>query len=213
MILLDEYPYQRKMDVRSALCTALALYLKGLDLSLLTARRVHSFKHVFAEWPEQEDRFEPPSACVLPGEGAYEDRSLTPSPMEETWYPEGQEGFVLWLVAEYTIPLDIYVRATDRGQRWALIGALEDAFVPADLGSAAFTSSDTYGILLPVPDYYDRTARFSLRTSRVDDNAEAAGRRVREGVVGVEARCQHVVVRPAKPMRVRADVTPETTGG
>uniref|UniRef100_A0A6H1ZA36 Uncharacterized protein n=2 Tax=viral metagenome TaxID=1070528 RepID=A0A6H1ZA36_9ZZZZ len=210
---LAAYAYQKTMGTRAACYRALERYLLTLRFDL-PGRDLDRFQHVFDDWPDFEDKHEPPSAYIEFAKGTYEDRSISPSAMEDTWGPvAGQpDGFVLWKLAEYSIPFNIRFRGRDVGQRLAIESELEDAFVPANLGAPDGTG-DIYGIYLDTPEYYDRKARFTLRSSAIEDSMDAAARNQREGVISVEAQIEHLVIRPARVMLARAYPIMDPTGG
>lgn len=187
--------------------SARAAMAESLVTKLLTARFPRgdgtSFQmaEVYPAWPDPESHYVYPSAVVLPGVATYEDAGMTPTLIECTWEPPGQQGFGLYKTSELVVPFEIQVRAPTDAERDLLISGLEDMWVEEGLLMDHEVGA-RYGIALPLPGYWGVEAIFSLQGIRILDNEEAAMRQHREAVLSLTGRAPQVVLGPVAPMKL-----------
>lgn len=200
MITRAQYSRKQRRSLRFALAGALQQLLVDTDFYTPDGTITH-LSQVFDEWPSPEDNYTTPAACVLPGQGTYEDAGYTPTLLEETWEPKGQPGLGLYKTAELVVPYEIQVRAPTGAERDVIIMGLEDLWVAKGV-LMDHAQGARYGILIDMPDYWGVTASFSLMYVRTMDDPDAAMRNHREAVVGVTARADHVKLGPVQPMKL-----------
>ncbi len=102
-----DYSKKATRDVRNAAALALARHLATLTFEGTEHQR---FTEVFDEWPAYLNRYRPPAACVLPAGWKYGDWSFTPTLLEDTWEPKGQQGFGLYKTAELECEMEVSLR-------------------------------------------------------------------------------------------------------
>lgn len=222
MFVREQYSRTKKRDLRGAMAQALRTYLEGISIPVSDG--VIKFARVFEEWPSYDDKFVAPSACVLPSEAPYVPARLTPTLLEDTWEPQGFQGFGLYALAEIDASFEINIRATSKPMRSAILARMEELWVfpgydegdPFGLrpnGGEYQSPLDRYGILLPMPDYYGLTARFALGSQRVIDDQDPAMRNIREATITVTGQGRLVELLPVVPMTARVrEVILETDG-
>jgi hypothetical protein len=206
---LCDYPFRKTRDIRTAMAETLSTYLAQLEFDLPATTEQRRFAAAYATWAEFEQSAKSeggrlPVVAVLPDEGKYDDSSLSPRILEETWRSDGTGGYALFAIAEFEVPFVALVRARSKGEREAITSVLEDAFV--EPGEAQDAGPLRYGRLLTMPAYYGRTARYTLLTQRLLDSGDFAIRHRWMSQFELLAQAQHVVVRKAAAMSSRVQV-------
>ena len=192
-----DYPRKATRDVRSAAALALARHLSALTFEPIGQHR--RFTEVGDEWPAFLTRYRPPAACVLPAGWKYGDWSFTPTLLEDTWEPWGQQGFGLYKTAELECEMEISLRTTSPAEREVIVLAIEDAFHDPQMLMSQ-KRGPRNSIILPMPEYYGQTARFSLQSGRTIDDPDSAIRERRDAVMTVSVQASKVKVGPVFPM-------------
>lgn len=186
---IEKYSRTATRDVRDAMAMALRRLIEGLVFPGSQAQR---FAEVFDEWPSFLENQECPAACILPGEFRYSDAYFTPRLLEETWEPKGMPGWALNKTAELQTDFQLGVRTNLIAERAIIMRAVEEAFQHGtDL---------RYGVILPLPDYYQLSARFVLTGGSVIDNEDTAMREKRDAAFTISAYAPKVQVVPIWPM-------------
>jgi hypothetical protein len=148
---LSKYPYRKTRDARSAMAEALRDYVKRQTFSLPKTTQAFQFAAVYENWASFSDTASTsggklPAAAVLPDRPIYDNSSMTPRMLEESWsggdpslcrdgrklYPNGDgsgDGFALVTLAELTVPFVLLVRASSNPMRKAIVSKLEDLFL------------------------------------------------------------------------------------
>jgi hypothetical protein len=204
MFTLDQYSRKASMAIRPAMAVALARHLAGLTFQFGVR-----FTGVFSEWPSFVKRYRPPCACVLPSSWAL-GGWMTPTLLEDTWEPQGAQGFGLYKTGESETELEISIATTSQDERAILEQGVEDAFTdPQALMSEQ--RGPRNAILLPMPEYYGLNARFSYLRGRSIDDDDSAMREKRNVVITVSAQASKVRVGPVYPLALTIQV--EVNGG
>jgi hypothetical protein len=197
MFRREDYSRRATRDVRSAAALTLARHLAKLEFN--PGGQHQRFTNVFDEWPAYLDRYLPPVACVLPAGWTYGAWSFTPTLIEDTWEPQGAQGFGLYKTAELECEMEVSLRTTTPAEREAIVLAIEDAFQdPQMLMSQARGPRNS--VILPMPEYYGLTARFSLQRGRTIDDPDSALRERRDAVMTVSVQANKVKLGPVFPM-------------
>ena len=189
-----EYPRKATRDVRNAAALALSRHLMGLTWEGTEHQR---FTEVFDEWPAFLNRYQPPAACVLPATWTYGSWEYTL--LEETWEPKGLPGFGLYKTNELECEMEVSIRTTSAAEREVIVLALEDAFQDPQMLMSQ-KRGPRNSIILPMPEYYGLTARFSLQRGRTIDDPDSAMRERRDAVLTVSVQASKVKVGPVYPM-------------
>jgi hypothetical protein len=199
-IVREQYSRSQRLDVKQAMATAIANYLRSLRFPRASGGEF-AFAQVFEEWPDYEQRFVPPSACVLPTPTLYAPARLTPTLMEDTWEIRGEPGFGLYKLADIEADFEINVRAPSGAERSDIIAGIEQAWVAADL-LMDHSSGARYGIELAMPEYWGLCATFALLSARVLDNEDMAMKAHREAVLTLSGVAPQVKLGPVRPMNM-----------
>ena len=189
-----EYPRKATRDVRNAAALALSRHLMGLTWEGTEHQR---FTEVFDEWPAFLNRYQPPAACVLPATWTYGSWEYTL--LEDTWEPKGLPGFGLYKTNELECEMEVSIRTTSAAEREVIVLALEDAFQDPQMLMSQ-KRGPRNSIILPMPEYYGLTARFSLQRGRTIDDPDSAMRERRDAVLTVSVQASKVKVGPVYPM-------------
>jgi len=184
------------LDARGAAAEVLAAYLRSVRFKRWggTAPDTEfSLETVNDEWPDSAVQFRAPCATILDeGPQLYEEHSLTPTPLEETWHRFGPNT-VLWKTAEAVCRFQVDFWGVDKGTREAISAALPALFNPHETRA---------GIMLSGEDrYFCRNVRATLNSYQRNDNEEqvwASQRRLTIGIVCeidvVQLRCGTALV-------------------
>ena len=186
-----DYSQSACMDVRDACALALARVIEAIDRDI-GGQRVH-FTHVFDEWPTQEDKYDPPAACVMaPPEWTYSDSGGAPKLLEDSIESKDTgandpPSFGLYKTAEMIDEFGLQIRAGSTAMRSLLKLAIEDAFQTRNV--TMNPSVPPYGLLLDLPEYWGLTARAALQKGSNSDSEDAALRNQREAsfVISMQA--------------------------
>ena len=168
---------------------ALRRHIEGLTFA---GSQAQQFAEVFDEWPSFNDSEVPPVACVLPGDFTYGDAHMTPRLLEDTWEPKGMPGWCLYKTAELTCEFQLVLRTNLPAERPLLMRAIEESFQNG--------TDERYGIIVDLPEYYQLTGRYVLKSGSVIDNEDAAMREKRDAMFMISATAPKVQVVPAWPM-------------
>ena len=199
MFTLDQYSRKASLNVRDAMARALSRHLKTLTFQFGVR-----FTDVFDEWPSYVKRYRPPCACVLPSSWAYSGW-MTPTLLEDTWEPQGAQGFGLYKTGEAETELEISIATTSTEERALIEQGIEDAFVDPELLMSE-QRGPRNAILLPMPEYYGLNVRFSLLRGRVIDDEDSAIREKRNAVLTVSAQASKVKVGPVYPLALTIQI-------
>lgn len=197
MLAKEEFSRTATQDVRGAMASTLAEYVSGLTFQLDDGNTL-KFAQVFSEWPSYLDRTVDPSACILPGSWKYGDALLTPTLLQDTWEPQGGDGWGLYQTAEAEVELELSFRATNRVERGQLILGLEEAFQHPEVLMNQQGAANR--IVLPLTTYYGLSARYSLLSGRLIDNEDQAIREQRDAILTISAQAPKVKLGPVHPM-------------
>jgi hypothetical protein len=201
----DQYSRSATLDVRDACAAALARVIAGIDV-VKAGQRV-KFAAVFDEWPNFEDKYETPAACVLaPPSWDYSDAIMTPRLLETdtiesvTTEPSDPPSFGLWKTAEMLDQFQVSIRAGSTAMRSLLKLAIEEAFQMREL--TMNPNGQRYGLLVDLPEYWGMTARASLLNGSNSDNEDSAARNQREATFTVSMQAPKVQLGPVYPFTV-----------
>ncbi len=181
--LLKDYPLKATTDARSAMAEGLAREVSKIRATLPKSGREFGFRIIYDTWARFEQRAVSsdgllPAAAILPDRPVYEDSSLTPRMIEETWsggdplelkedgsvrYPLGTgagDGFALYTIAEMVVPFVFVFRAQTSSQRKAFVKRLEEFFVE---DGALLPEPSTLSKDVPVPDAQFQPVRYGRR--------------------------------------------------
>jgi hypothetical protein len=194
---LANFSRRASIGVRNALAVALGRLVQGLTFP---GSQAQSFAEVHDEWPSFLETGVFPAACILPGEFRYADSQLTPRLLEDTWEPKGMPGWGLQKTAELQTEFQLVIRTNLPGERPQLMQAIEDLFQPVD--NRMDQEGPRYGLVVPLPEYYDLKGRFALLSGAVIDNEDTAMREKRDAAFTISASAPKVQVVPVWPMAV-----------
>jgi len=166
------------------------------------------FAEVFSSWPSYEQRYVPPSACVLPTPTIYDAARLTPTLMEDTWEPPGDIGFGLYKLADIEAEFEVNIRTASATERSDIIAQVEQMWV-ADGLLMDHAAGARYGILLEMPEYFGVCAGFSLKSARVLDDEDRAMREHREAIITLMGVAPQVTVRAVRPLTLTVRLDPD----
>jgi len=198
MFTKDQYSRKATMAVRDAMACALARYLADLTFEFGV-----KLTGAFHQWPSFVKRYRPPCVCVLPSSWNY-GGWMTPTLLEDTWEPEGGQGFGLYKTGEAEAELEISIAVTSTAERTVIEQGIEDAFTDPQ-GLMSERRGPRNAILLPMPEYYGLKARFSLLRGRVIDDEDSAMREKRNAVITVSAQASKVRVGPVYPLALHIE--------
>lgn len=169
----------RDLDALSALQIGFARLLQAmepkqlnLEAILANASDVQSrgwkLGRIFFDWPRQEDEEQPsPSACVMaPDDRIYERQDLSTILLEETLNVFGA-GTVLRKLAAVECELQITIWGFNKEERRGMAAAMERTLL-------AEPGDDRQGRRVAVAEYFDRAARFTLKSIKYPDTPESA---------------------------------------
>lgn len=158
-----------------------------------------------------------PAAAVLADRATYTEEFLTPNILEHTWsggdptecgdppkckqlYPYGDgtgRGWALVETSEVTVPLVLVVRTLSYESRRAIFATLEELFVEAGHlpDPAAFDRGidpghpeiPRYGVRLTLPEYYERSCLYTLKSSAAPESDRASRENRWEAIFELDA--------------------------
>jgi hypothetical protein len=195
---LAQFSRKASIGVRNALAVALGRLVQNVTFP---GSQAQGFAAVFDEWPDFLDTGVFPAACILPGEFRYADSQLTPRLLEDTWEPKGMPGWGLQKTAELQTEFQLVVRTNLPGERAQLMQAIEDLFQPVD--NLMDQTGPRYGLVVPLPEYYNLNGRFALLAGAVIDNEDTAMREKRDAAFTISASAPKVQVVPVWPMALK----------
>ncbi len=236
--LLAKYPFKATTDARSAMAEGLAREVAKIRATLPRSGTSFGFKAIFDTWSTFNQRAmsaggELPAAAILPDRPVYEESSLTPRALEETWsggdpedldvngvqmYPIGDgsgDGYVLYTLAEMVVPFVFVFRTVTRSQRKALTKRLEEFFIedggllpdPASLPKIPLSDAEfqpvRFGRRIELPNYYRRKARFTLQAQQLLDTEASAGENRWLAQFELLSHVQVCVLRRGRAMKPR----------
>jgi hypothetical protein len=193
---IDQYSRKATRDVRGAMAMALRRHLEGLHFA---DPRDFVFAEVFEEWPSFLERYIPPSCCILPGTTTYADALMTPTLLEDTWEPSGEQGFGLYQLSEIDLSFEVYIRCASVTERNAVMLGIEESF-RAPLVLMDMVAGARNAILKPLPEYYNLDCRFSVTAARTIDDQDTSVREARDAIFSISAQAPQVTVGPVYPM-------------
>lgn len=150
--ILEDYPFKRLTDSRTAMAKTLAEFAERLTFRLPKRGTPFRFQSVYEEWAGFEARAQsggrgPPIGAVLPDRPIPDKPSFGPRLLEETWsggdpadvkesgrkrFPIGDgsgDGFALVEVAQRESRFLLIFRCATKTQRRAIFATLEEAFM------------------------------------------------------------------------------------
>lgn len=208
---IEQYPFRKRRDLRSAAAETLAQYIAGLEFAAPASATPFKLKKTYFEWAEFERNALTsegllPAAAILPDRAAEEDSQLSPSLIEDTWISDGVNGYGLFKLSEKNIPFLLVVRAASKPQRQAIVSTIEDAFVEVDALNRP--TPLTYGRFLTMDSYYQRRARYTHLSNQIFDQEASAKESRYLAQFEIMAQAPHVVLRavPAMDPRIRVVV-------
>ena len=211
----EQYSKSACMDVRDACAAALARVIAGID-RIIVGQHV-KFNHVFDEWPRQEDKYDPPAACVMPPpEWEYADSGqvhLLENTVETTTDVVAGEppSFGLYKTAEMLDDFGLSIRCGSSAQRSMLKLVVEEAFQTRNV--TMDPNGAKYGLLVDLPEYWGLTARVTLQKGANTDSADAAARNEREASFIVRMQAPKVQLGAVYPMTMTIAETTKTGDG
>lgn len=126
-------------------------------------------KNIHLEQPDHVKDMRFPAIAFIPGRGRYETFGLGPARLDESTYNVYAPGTALVQIAEYTEMLTLEAWATKIPERRAIIAGLETV-----LGSF----DNSWSLTLRIPNYFNRTATFSLaERQNIDEPDNVRNRR------------------------------------
>lgn len=142
-------------------------------------------------------------------------------------YPIGDgtgDGFVLYTHSEIVVPFVLVFRAKTKPQRKAIAKRLEEVFIEDGAVKPdksllnqnipvpeATAQPVRYGRLLEVPKYYNRKARFTLKSQQLLDSESAAIQNRWLAQFELEGHMQVCVLRRVRAMKPRVQVVVDGT--
>lgn len=193
-----------RVGPREAMVAGLAAFLEGVEFRVDggDARdEVFNLSAVMRHWPGDAAIDYPAASIVEMAPTEYQEHSLTPTPLEETWgtfdamiglrpvpAPDGKT--VLWKEGEASTGFQVDFWCELEADRQAIEAALPAAFNPYPDAAA--------GVTVEGPElYYGRPLRFTLETAKHDDSLVTAGRGEFRLRCVVRAECDIVSLRMA----------------
>ena len=199
LITPEQYSRQKRTDIRSAMARALQTHLR--ELRIQTGSGLVGFGAVHDAWPDPEDTYQAPcTATVLPSGYDILSAGMAPALLDDTWEPRGQPGLALYKTGEVGANFDIGIRCPTDNERSLFVAAIEDAWITA--GILMEGPGMRYGILLPMPDYWDVCMVASLRSVRLSDDEDHAIRNRREATITVFGTAPVVKLGPVQPLKI-----------
>lgn len=206
MISREQFSRKQTEDLETAISLAL---LRVIDREYPGpgGQGVVRFLQTFEDWPSFESADLTPSAVVLPdGDLMYGPSHPTPTLMEETWEPRGENGLGLYVLSEASREFEVRFRGATTAERNALKAGLETAFEADDVEAASVMIPPTgarYGIVTTMPEYWGMTVRLTLLASSKLDDADTAAKNLNEGRLRVRAEARHVKLGPVPVFKLR----------
>lgn len=168
-----------KIDSGSALQIGMYRLLFGLtahrlDLQDMIDKKVvksdaFRFVKIMFDWPRQEDEIEFPSALItFPDDQVFKYQHFNSVVLDDTLDVFG-EGTVLKRTSTLSTPMLVVVWSDHKEERRGIRAAMEDALMDEAL-------DELIGRRVSIPEYYDRTARFTFRNIAYSDGDESAQR-------------------------------------
>ena len=185
----------RETDAVTALKRGLKEYLEQIYLNVAGAQV--RYQAVLDAWAEPESVATFPSAIVQPiGAATYDASSFSPNVQSKNKLPDGN---YLVKYSEVAVQLTIESHCSSPEERVAVTMMLEDALNPVDW---------MYGFKLDLPHYFNQRAHFEPVTGTMDDSADQAVRRLRPGIVTLNANVSvmRILCRPGLRPVVRLTV-------
>jgi hypothetical protein len=195
-----DYSRTATLDLPTAMAAGLRRLLESVELQSPTGVPVR-FSAVFDEWPQAEDNYAPPSACVVPSDLEYSASVMTPALIEDTWEPVGDFGFGLYVVAEAAQDVEVQIRTDTPGLRARVSLAMESIFL--EPGLTALGSPSRNGVVIPMPEYFGLPMRVLLLRSRKLDDQESAMHNAWETSYFLRIQARQVVLGRVSPFTVK----------
>lgn len=148
---------------------------------------------VTTKWPNPKKVLNYPAASIVNAVEPFEDHSLTPTMLEETFGLFCQD-MVLWKTSEMVVDFQVDFWTTSDGQRQAIEAGLPRAFNP--------TESRAGVLLRGHEDYFFRPVRCSLMDHAEKDVSAAIFERERRLLASVHAEMDVVHLREAVGLRI-----------
>lgn len=195
------YALRREEDLAGACVRALCEYLEQQAVPRWPGGRAMRPAAVVPWWADGEEPAQFPSLMVwMPEDGMYDDSSFTPKndPAMRVGKAGDGPGLYLQKQGEFSAELVVDVWATDRHERKAMVGMVEDALSPVDW---------MYGCRLELPYYHNaRLTLTPLRVAYADDQVSAQ-QRVRRARLTVGATLPWLRVAGPRPyLRTRFEL-------
>ena len=202
IFLREQFSRSATLDLETAIATALTGSLKQNYLGPGGKGKV-AFAQVFEDWATFEDDFVSPSAVVMPdGELLYGPSQLVPSLIEETWEPQHEQGFGLYVLSEATKDFTVVIRSSNQAERNALKAGVETSFVAPEVNIAPVLG-ERYGVVIDMPGYWGLPVTLKLLGSRKLDDADSAAKNIWQAEFRIAAQARHVKLGPVVPFRVK----------
>jgi hypothetical protein len=206
VFLVSQYSRSATVDLETAISLAVVAAISR-DYPGPGGKGTIRFAQLAEDWATFQDNFVSPGAVVLPGdELKYGPSHPTPALAEDTWEPQGEAGFGLFVLSEASREFELTIRSSNQQERNALKAGVEGAFVRPEVTMAPADGSEPdarYGIVQLVPEYWNLPVRLSLLGSRKLDDADLAAKNIWEANFRISAQANHVVLRPVQPFRVK----------
>lgn len=199
------------LDLGDAIAAAVARRVKRAGINLSKSGALTPFAEVFTDWATWNNRYVFPTACVVSdAEVRYDDSSLTPSLLEETWARHGEPGMGLWKEAEGVVDLKVFLRAPSKRERAKVILAVEELFTRP----GSVLRGGAYRIIEPMEEYWGLGVRLSAQGVTRFDGTDSAANNRWEAVVRVSAQAPKVKLDVVNPMSIKVrtfvDGAPDT---
>lgn len=185
------YTLTQETDARTALTRGLKEYLQGVSAATITGRDVR-FKSALDQWADPEITASWPALAVYAdGPGIYEDSQFSVDASNGELLPDDPgtsrvtKNYLI-KTSELAVNVTVDVWCSDRGERTALVAALESALNPVDF---------MYGVRLNLPHYHGVRGRFELTQQVYEDDENTAKQRIRHAMLVVKGQVPVVVVR------------------
>ena len=192
------------LDPRNAMSEVLAAYLRCAVFKRgggIVNDKPFALERVLPEWPDPSRAMEYPSASIIDNARIpYEEHSLTPTALEETWNVF-EPCTALWKTSEAVSTFQVDFWTTDAPTREAIAARLPSLFNPGEARAGVVLSGD--------PRYFRRPVRATLLDHQRMDTEKTVFEHERRLMTAI--RCEVDVVQLRKAVDLEPQVLLQVT--
>lgn len=172
-----EPPPAPAFDAREHALGALADYFSEVVFTAPKAQKAPTFKvprrQIHTHQPPDPELLKFPSMAFIPQRGRHDQFRIGPPPDDPASFNVYAPGTVLLQLGEYTELLPIEVWGSNDAERTSLVAGIEGVLRQGEWSS---------GLLLTLPEYFGRIARFTLEEGEHLDEPDVVRNRIKARV-------------------------------